>query len=142
MAREHREDRRELRHRRRDQDDIGVGERAAPVFVEGEDAIDDPPGQRLVEVRAAAADADDVDDRAGFLERQRARPADESDADDGEPVDPRRRDDGATGGGIAGGARPAHAPARDAGNARASASRKRVFSAGSPTVTRNHAGRP
>ncbi len=46
-----------------------------------------PQTHGLVEIAPRPADADDRADRAGALQRQRARAADESDADDDELVD-------------------------------------------------------
>ena len=77
----------ELRHRRCQQHDIGVGELGGPVGIDGHRTVDDPARSRELEVGAAASDADDGVHASRGLQRQRERAADETDADDDELAD-------------------------------------------------------
>ena len=77
----------ELRHRRREQHDVGVGELGVQSASSVTARSTMPSVERSVEIRAAAADADDRAHAPGGLERQRERAADEPDADDDERCD-------------------------------------------------------
>ncbi len=81
------EQRRELRDRRRDQHDVGVANLARPVAFQQARPVDDRPCERRIEIRLRAADADDLADRPRAPQRQRARSADQADADDGKFLD-------------------------------------------------------
>ena len=122
-----------LRHRRREQHDIGIGELARPVGVDRDRAVDDAArssaSSRFARPRPTPTT---VPDAARGLQRQRERAADEADADDDELLDAgcRLR------------SRPSRSERVSAQAPRASASRKRRFSAGSPTVTRRNSGSP
>jgi len=79
-----REHRRDLRDRRRDEHDVGLAKLVGPAVVERVRALHDAARARVVEVAACASDADDLADRAGGLERERAGTPDQPDADDDE----------------------------------------------------------
>ena len=61
------EERGKLRHRCRQQHEVGVGELAGPVGVDRDGAVDDAERDGGVEIGAAAPDADDGSDPAGGL---------------------------------------------------------------------------
>ena len=81
-ARDDCEERRILRDRRGDQHDVRRRELGGPIFVQRIAGIDDSAAKRGVEIRASAPHTDDAIDRAGLAQRQRARAADQADADD------------------------------------------------------------
>ena len=87
----------------------------------GRPAVHHPERARALEALAAPADADDLAREAGLAGGERERAADEADARHRQSSEARRR----------------HRP-----STRASASRKRRFSSGRPTVTRRCRGRP
>ncbi len=82
-----------LRDRCGDQHDVGVGDLVRPVRRRAcSAAIDRRRARAPVEIGARAADADDLSRRApAARKRQRARAADQSDADDDEFVDAHAR---------------------------------------------------
>ena len=115
-----------LRDGHRDQDEVGIGDLGRPVGVEQDAAIDDAARERAIEIALRATDADDV-----ATPRRRARNASAHEA----PISPTPMTTS-----LSMCTRVSAALARE--RACASAARKRAFSAGRPTVTRSHAGRP
>jgi hypothetical protein len=78
---------RKLGHGCRDEHDVGVGSFARPVLVQRNRAVDRATRERCIEIGLRAADAHDFGHGAGTLQRERARAADQSDADDHELCD-------------------------------------------------------
>ena len=76
--------RRELRHRRRDQDQIGVPHGSGGVR---SDRVDRAALERQREVRGIAPRADHVRAGAGLLQRQRKGAADQADTDHGNAIE-------------------------------------------------------
>ncbi len=71
LARDGSEERGKLRHRRREQHQVGTGEFARPVGIDPDRMVDDAARAGELEVGGAAPDAHDRPDPARGLERQR-----------------------------------------------------------------------